>query len=527
MTTTRSIRTSSIALWLACALWTCVATAVEPASVELVPAKSTVTVPVDGPLAALAHGLRPTQLKAGEPLPGWSLEQRMAHYKVPGVAIAVLKDGVVVQAAGFGVREAGTRDMVDADTTFSVGSVSKILTAAVTLRLAADGTLDIDRDVASYLKSWRVPDAAGIDNAPITLRMLMSHTAGLSIHGFEDYQPGEPLPTLLQTLNGQAPAKNDAVVRLHAPGARMRYSGGGVAVEQLAFENATGKPLEAVASAQVFAPLGMRRSTFANPLPATFGNIAKAHDENGAPAARPRGWEAFPELAASGLWTSAHDMGTFVGALMQSHRGRGDFLPRPIAVQMLTEVEPSLHGLGPRMDGAGATRLFHHGGANDSYRAWIEGHLQSGDGMVILTNGSNGGDLMMEIRNAINDALDPALNPPLRTIDLDLSSPAYAAYAGTWTLDPAVPADLQGNLAGYFETGSVELRIAEGHLGMVRKTGSDTPFAALTSARFVLPGDQDQLVFQFHRDVRNEISFMTVERASARLYFRKAPMPKP
>lgn len=513
----RIARPSSIALWLACSLWIGTATSTEP----------TVTVPTGGPLAALAHGLRPTQLKVGEALPGWSLQERMAHYKVPGVAIAVLKDGVVVQATGFGVREAGTHDKVDADTAFSVGSVSKVLTAAVTLRLAADGTLDIDRDVATYLKSWRVPDATGIDNAPITLRMLMSHTAGLSVHGFADYQPGEPLPTLLQMLDGQAPAKNDAVVRLHAPGARMRYSGGGVTVEQLAIEDATSQPLEAVARTNVFVPLGMRRSTFANPLPATFGNIAKAHDNSGATVARSRGWEAFPELAASGLWTSPHDMGAFVGALIQSHRGRGDFLPRPIAVQMMTEVEPSLHGLGARMDGAGATRLFHHGGTNDSYRAWIEGHLQSGDGMVILTNGSNGSDLMMEIRNAINDALDPALNPPLRTIDLDLSSSAYAAYAGAWALDPTVPADLQGNLAGYFETGSVELRIADGRLGMVRKTGSDTPLAALTSARFVLPGDQDQLVFQFHRDVRNEISFMTVERATARLYFRKAPMPKP
>lgn len=516
-TTARIARPLSIALWLACSLWIGTSAAAEP----------TLTAPADGPLAALAHGLRPTQLKVGEALPGWSLEQRMAHYKVPGVAVAVLKDGVLLQAAGFGVREAGTQDKVDADTAFSVGSVSKIMGAAITLRLAADGTLDIDRDVASYLKSWRVPDAASIDNAPITLRMLMSHTAGLSVHGFEDYQPNEPLPTLLQTLDGQAPAKNDAVVRLHTPGARMRYSGGGVTVEQLVIEDATGRPLEAIARDKVFGPLDMRRSTFANPLPATFGNIAKAHDDTGAPVAQPRGWESFPELAASGLWTSAHDMGGFVGALIQSHRGRSDFLPRPIAVQMMTGVEPSLHGLGPRMDGDGATRLFHHGGANDSYRAWIEGHLQTGDGMVILTNGNNGGDLMMEIRNAINDALDPAFNPPLRTIDLDLSSPAYAAYAGTWTLDPAVPADLRGNLAGYFETGSVELRIADGRLGMARKTGSDTPFAALTSARFVLPGDQDQLVFQFHRDVRNEISYMTVERASARLYFRRASMPKP
>ena len=480
------------------------------------------SMPAGDPLAALAHGLRPTQLNAGESLPGWSLQERMAHHRVPGVAIAVLRDGVVVQAAGFGVREAGTQDAVDADTVFSVGSLSKIAAAAATLRLVAAGTLDLDRDVDAYLTSWHVPDATGIGSTPISLRMLMSHTAGLNVHGFEDYQPDEPLPTLLQTLNGTAPAKNDAVVRTSAPGARMRYSGGGVTVEQLVLEDATGRKLEDIARAEVFAPLGMRRSTFGNPLPATFGNIAKAHDGDGARAALPRGWESFPEQAASGLWTSARDLGGLVGALIRSYQGKGEFLPQALAVQMMTEVEPSLHGLGPRLGGTGVTRLFHHGGANDSYRAWLEGHLHSGDGMVILTNGNNGGDLMMEIRNALNDALDPAFNPPLRTVGSDLSSPFHADYAGTWTLDPSIPADVQGNLTGYFESGSVALRIAGDRLAIVGEEGDDdVPLATLAPARFVAPGDQDPLVFQFHRDARGAVSRMTVDRGTARLCFRR------
>lgn len=478
--------------------------------------------PADNPLAALEHGLRPTRLKAGEAAPGWSLQERMAHYHVPGVAIAVLKDGVVVQAAGFGVRQAGTTEAVDADTAFSVGSVSKILTAATTLRLVADGKLALDQDINTYLKSWRAPRAEGVADEPVTLRMLMSHTAGFNVHGFEDYQPDEPLPTLLQTLNGAAPAKNDAIRRVSAPGARMRYSGGGVTVEQQVIEDAAGAKLETVARVMVFEPLGMDRSTFASPMTAAFGNIAKAHDDKGAPAALPRGWESFPEQAASGLWTSARDLGGFVGALIRSYQGRGDFLPQPLAVQMMTEVGPSLHGLGPRIGGAGATHVFHHGGANDSYRAWIEGHLQSGDGMVILTNGNNGGDLMMEIRNAINDALDPAFNPALRSIGQDLGSPLYAGYAGRWEMDPSIPGEAMGNLTGYFEPAAVELRIVEGTLELLEQGGDPLALAALTPSRFVTPGDQDQVFLQFHRDVYGAVTRMTAERGTARIYFRRA-----
>ena len=245
-------------------------------------------------LASLDNGLRPSTLQAGEVLPAWSLQERMTFHKVPGVAIAILRDGKVVQTAGFGVRERGTQDAVNADTLFSVGSISKVVTAATTLRQVAAGRIDLDRNVNDYLKSWQVPRASAFHSDALTLRMLMSHTSGLTVWGFEDFQPGETLPTIVQTLNGAKPARNEPVRIDFEPGSRMRYSGGGVTVEQLVLQDITGKPLEALARNDVFAPIGMGRSTFANPLPATLGNIAKAHDQDGSLTALPRGWEAFP-----------------------------------------------------------------------------------------------------------------------------------------------------------------------------------------------------------------------------------------
>ncbi|MFP2925524.1 serine hydrolase domain-containing protein [Pyxidicoccus sp. 3LG] len=474
-------------------------------------------------LAALEHGLRPSTLEVGQPLPAWSLKERMAHHHVPGVAIAIIKDGKVVQAAGFGVREAGTQDAVDADTLFSVGSVSKMVAAATTLRQVAAGKLELDRDVNTYLTSWRVPRAPTFAHDTLTLRMLLSHTSGLTVWGFEDFQPGEKLPSILQTLDGVKPAKNEPVRIDFEPGTRMRYSGGGITVEQLVLEDSTRKPLEALARAEVFQPIGMRRSTFVNPLPPKPGNIAKAHDKNGARAALPRGWEAFPEQAASGLWTSANDLGAFVAALIGSYQGKSPFLPRPLAIQMMTEVSPSLHGLGPRLEGEGQTRIFHHAGTNDSYRAWMEGYLESGDGMVILTNGTGGSMLRMEIRNALSDALGRGINPLVRTVPLPPA--VMSGYTGTYRLDTSVPNALAGNLAGHFESDTLDVRIADGRMTMSEARGQPMTLQPLTPARFIGPGDFGQVRCEFLRNAHGTVNALVVERGGGRLYFRREAGP--
>ncbi|WP_342376190.1 beta-lactamase family protein [Myxococcus stipitatus] len=473
---------------------------------------------------ALEKGLRPSMLKVDEPLPGWSLKQRMEHYHVPGVAIAVLQDGKVIHAAGFGLREAGTKDAVDADTLFSVGSISKVVAAAATLRHVASGKLDLDRDVNTYLTSWKVPAAPAAPHPALTLRMLMSHTSGLTVWGFEDYQPGEKLPTLVQTLDGVKPAKNDPVRIDFEPGTLMRYSGGGVTVEQLVLEDTQRKPLETLARAEVFQPIGMRRSTYVNPVPVKLGNIAKAHDRNGQRAALPRGFESFPEQAASGLWTSAHDLGAFVGTLIASYQGRNPYLPRPLAVQMMTEVSPSHFGLGPRLAGDGPGRVFHHGGSNDSYRAWMEGYLETGDGLVILTNGTNGSQLATEIRNAISDALGRGNNPVLRTVTLPAST--VSDFTGTYRWDKSVPSELAGNISAQFEADTLEFSTSNGTVMVKEGNGPAFPLYPLTPTRFVTPGDAlTQLRLEFLRNAHGAVKAVRVDRGSGTLLFRREAAP--
>jgi len=478
--------------------------------------------PVSSPLSPLERGLRPTVLAAGEAAPGWSLAQRMAVHKVPGVAVAVLRDGQVVAAAGYGLRGAGTADKVDANTLFSVGSISKVATATTTLRLAAAGRVDLDRDVDDYLKRWKLPASDAVPDPAVSLRMLMSHTSGLGVHGFADYQPADPLPSLVQVLDGQKPAKNEAVRFKTPPGRVTDYSGGGVTVEQAVIEDATGQPLAALARAQVFAPLGMTRSTFESPLLASHGNVAKAHGGDGMVRAGPRGWESFAEAGASGLWTSANDLGRLVGGLIQSYQGRSDFLPQPLATTMLTEVSPGPFGLGPRLGGAGPGRYFFHLGANESYLAFLEGYPETGDGFVILTNGANGLALISEVRNALSDALPHGAHPMLRTVNPRL--PPASDLAGDYRLDPATPTDLRRALADNFEYDALKFTVAGDTVEMTLPgQEKPSPLLALGPSQFAQSGLY-VFTFEFRRDAFGKVRGVTVampETGSVAYYVRR------
>ncbi|WP_440958452.1 serine hydrolase domain-containing protein [Oceanicaulis sp. LC35] len=376
----------------------------------------------------------------------YTLEERMAHYGVPGVAVAVIEDGQIVFAQGYGVLQAGSDAPVTADTVFSAGSVSKMATAFMTLNLVQSGALDLDADISHALPYWS-PDASAFGDAPLTVRMLLSHTGGLNLHGFADFLPGEALPTRAQTLNGQAPAEHDPLRIEARPGMSYRYSGGGYTLLEGLIAQATGMTFEDSAEQALFGPLGMSRSSFANPLPEDYGDIAKAHDRNGAPAALPRGYEAFPEMAASGLWTSANDLARLTAEMINAYRGQSGYLHPVLGQQMMTQVSPSEHGLGPRLEGRGESFIFHHGGTNNSYRTWMEGHLATGDGLVILTNGANGMDLAVEIRNAMNDVMGWTVNPVLDVPSVRLTEAQLARYEGVYSVDPDFPLDLQVQMA--------------------------------------------------------------------------------
>ncbi len=451
----------------------------------------------------------------GQPEQRWTLEERMAHWNVPGVSVAVIRGGKVVWAKGYGVLQAGKPEPVDTETMFSVGSVSKVGAAATTLRLVDAGKLDLDRDVNTYLRTWKVPASPFLTKRPVTLRGILSHTAGLSVHGFADFQPGEALPTTIQILDGLEPAKNEPVRVIYPPGSRSQYSGGGTTLEQLIVEEATGLSFPQAARQQVFEPLGMSRSTYENPVPESHGNIAKAHGPDGQPRALPRGYEAMPEMAASGLWSTPSDYAKLVIALIESYQDKsGSFLSGPLARQMMTAVGPSRAGLGPFLDGQGTNRRFSHDGANDSYRALTEGHLATGNGVVIFTNGTQGNNLYPEIRRAVAqvEGWSEALSDYRRISTVKLPEAELSDLSGVY--------EAEGNDYRYqiIQRGDVLYRRALG--------GKDRmfPLVALDTSHFFEA--HGAATYQFLRNYEGKVEAMQVKGSDDPLRRKVSDAPK-
>lgn len=452
--------------------------------------------------------LRPTVHSGREQ---WTLAQRMTHHRVPGLAVAVLRGGAVVSMKGYGTRVAGSDAPVDPDTLFSVGSVSKVATAALCLRLVALGQLALDQGVGRWLRRWRIPEGPAGDRSDISLRMLLSHTAGFNVHGFKDFEPSAPLPSLIQILDGSPPALNKPLQRIDPAGSRCRYSGGGYMVIQAIIEDVTGQSFAASAHQFLFAPLGMHQSRFEAAPAATVGNIAHAHDASGNRTARPRGWQSFPELAPSGLWSSARDLARLVAALTASYRTPDGFLPQALTMDMMTAVSPGTFGLGPRLAGQGDGRIFHHAGANDSYKAYIEGNLDSGDGLVIITNGARGDVLGDEIRNAVSDSQRWPGDWSVRTSPFTATQ-LLDRFVGTYSRRPGQSVELSGILDILFDAQDITVLRAPDGLE-VKTKGAPRQLKPLSSHRFVVPDayvPAGTLQTTFNRDATGEVHSLTV-----------------
>jgi CubicO group peptidase (beta-lactamase class C family) len=217
-------------------------------------------------LARIETSLPAVPIATGPPI-ALDLEGWLRTFNVPGLSVAVFDDFRVVWAKTYGVKEVGKPDRVTVDTLFQAGSISKPVAAIAALHHVERGMLSLDADINAKLVSWKVPENEFTRTEKVTLRRLLSHSAGLTVHGFPGYAVTDPVPTLVQVLDGVKPA-NTAPVRVDVvPGSTFRYSGGGTTVVQLALVDQLGKPFPQIMSETVFTKLGLANSTYEQPLP--------------------------------------------------------------------------------------------------------------------------------------------------------------------------------------------------------------------------------------------------------------------
>lgn len=353
-----------------------------------------------GRVGAVENSLIPAVTQAGDEPPRLHLEDRMRHFRVPGVGIAVVDNGVVEWAKGYGVVEAGGSRAVNAQTVFQACSISKPVAVTGIMLLAQSKTLDITRNVNDYLASWRLPDTAHTIREKATVERLMSHTGGTNVGGFAGYAPDEALPTILQTLQGISPANNQPVEAVYVPGTKWSYSGGGMEVLHLMTREVTGMPLRDYMQRHMFTPLGMSRSDFAQPLDGPLAtNAAKGHDVDGGVVSG--GWNTYPELVAAGLWTTPSDLARLLVEMINATRGHGIALEQETAANILTRRPNSEFGLGFMVETRAEDLVFKHTGSNQGYKTYFMGLRDRGQGVAVMTNGENGSPLMYEIVRSV------------------------------------------------------------------------------------------------------------------------------
>ena len=329
----------------------------------------------------------------------YTLSERMTAYNVPGISVAVIHNGKLDWARGWGVRDTISCKPATAETAFQAASISKAVTAMVALRLVQRGKIDLDANINQSLRSWQLPSDPQLAPSGISLRQLLSHTAGLGVHGFGGYPVGSPTPSLQQILDGSSPANNVAVRHILPAGTQWQYSGGGYVLAQMALENAAGMPFSELAQREILKPLGMKRSAYAQPpSDVILENAASGHLEGKVIAG---GYHVYPELAPAGLWATAKDLARFVVDVQLSVSGdKGHRLTPAMAREMLTPVKGNW-GLGPALYGQGDDLRFGHDGANEGFQSTMIAYAGQGEGIVVLTNGDQGKRLADEIVRAV------------------------------------------------------------------------------------------------------------------------------
>jgi CubicO group peptidase (beta-lactamase class C family) len=370
-----------------------------------------------------------------------TLDEQLARYHTPGISIAVIHDLEIDWAQGFGVCEARTTRGVTPDTLFQAGSISKPVFALAVMRLVQEGHLDLDEDVNTYLTSWRVP-ANGEWQPRVTLRHLLSHTAGMTGQGYYGYDVSAALPTTIQVLNGELPANSEKVEVNIIPGLHYRYSGGGMVVAQQVLVDVLAKPFPEIMRELMFKPLGMTHSTYEQPLTPSWEAIAAvAHPINGTPLEGK--YFIYPELAAAGLWTTPTDLAKLGLELMRVLHDRHSAIwnKETITEMLRPQTEQSqgsnglLIGLGFAGRGMGEGAYFIHGGTNIGFVAEMRFYRSTGQGAIVMVNSNEGHLLREEVMKSIGQEYGWAdVFPPeklIATLSLDNSySGVYLTKAG-------------------------------------------------------------------------------------------------
>ena len=374
----------------------------------------------------------PMTVDAGKEIVKATINERLKVNKIHGASVAVINDGKIEWSRAYGVKEAGNTDPVTTETVFQCASIGKVITALAVLKLVEDGAVDLDEDVNNKLKRWRIKENENTEIQKVTLRHLLSHSAGLTDdYGFLGYGPKDEIPSLLQILNNDFPSKAKKILEIKTiPGVVERYSGGGYLIIQMLIEEISGSSFANYIQQQVFDPLKMVNSTY-DYRPDKHHNIsiAAGHRSNGKPL-KNRKYNIYPEAAAAGPWTTAEDLARLIIGIQDAFHGKTNAILKKEAVQQLLKAQINNKGLGVNLKGIEQAEAFWHAGQNLGYTALLYGLTEKGKGAVVLLNSDGGERVMQEF---------------ITSVAIEYNWPVMKTYKSL-----EIPTEVQKRLAGRY-----------------------------------------------------------------------------
>lgn len=365
----------------------------------------------------------------------WSLKERMAFFNVLGVSVAVINDYKIEWAKGYGWADTSENCPVTTQTLFQAASISKSLNGIGVLKLVQEKKLDLNSDINDYLKSWKFPYDSLSNNKKITVANLLSHTAGLNIHGFPGYTKYDSIPSIIDILDGKKPSNTKAVRSQFEPGLKFQYSGGGVLISQLVIMDITNQPYDEYMLQNVLKPLGMTSSFFTQPPSEEKKQLlSTAYHSNGDKVTGK--YHIYPEQAAAGLWTNPVDLCKYIIETQLSYQNKSNkVLSREMTRLRLTPYLDGSSALGVFIRERGSEKYFQHSGGNVGFGCIYYGTFNNGKGVVIMTNSDNRA-ILEEIANSVSrvyqwkDFYKPVFKKVIELPDSVLSS-----YIGKYMLE--------------------------------------------------------------------------------------------
>lgn len=443
-----------------------------------------------------------------------TMDELMERFNVPGVSVAVIYDFEIHWAKGYGIADVETGAPVDTETMFQAASISKPVAAMGVLRAVQDGLFSLDDDINDIIESWTLGGGEFTRDRPVTPRMLTSHTSGLGDgFGFPGYDPSDPIPTVVQILDGHEMSNVGALFMERPPMSLMEYSGGGVTLMQQALSDARSRPFAEIMRDDVLRPIGMDHSSYEQPIsPERDRNAARAHSREG--KSRGAKWHVYPEMAAAGLWTTPSDLARFAIEVQRSAIGESNrVLSRTIVQEMLSPVGVGDFAVGFTISKIGQGWYFTHGGSNWGFRATLLAHKVKGYGLAIMTNADQGGAVAGELSRRIQLAYDwdsvaePAprgYRPPVERTEIDVAEEILESYVGEYEMTPEM---------------SVIVTLEDGRLHVEPTGQSKIPLFAESEDMFFLRAVNAQI--SFTRAPSGEVTTMVLHQGGRKQSARK------